>query len=82
MASPSTTKTDVLPLAPPACPLCHTVDRTTTPESLAAGATWVCGKCGQRWGAMRLATVAAYAEYVATHPGNVKSYEAKRADAA
>ena len=48
--------------------MCHTVDRTVTSESLATGATWVCTTCGQRWGATRLATVAAYAEYVATHP--------------
>jgi hypothetical protein len=43
-----------------ACPMCH------TPTSLAqndidAGGGWRCVRCGQRWSATRLATVAAYA---------------------
>ena len=49
----------------PLCPLCHTRDEVLTPESLAAGATWVCTKCGQTWSAVRLETVAAYAQYAA-----------------
>jgi transposase-like protein len=65
MASPSLTQPDQsLALT---CPLCHTGDTTVTPESVAAGATWKCTTCGQRWSATRLATVAAYAQYVATH---------------
>jgi transcription elongation factor Elf1 len=47
------------------CPLCHTADLLTTPDALAAGATWVCTTCGQRWSATRLETVAAYARYAA-----------------
>lgn len=43
------------------CPLCHTGDATLTNEALSAGADWQCVRCGQRWTAARLATVAAYA---------------------
>ena len=50
----------------PVCPLCHTCAQAVTPESLAAGATWVCTTCGQSWSAERLETVAAYAQYAAT----------------
>jgi hypothetical protein len=49
----------------PDCPLCHTRDGTVTPESLAAGATWRCTRCGQRWSAARLETAAVYARYAA-----------------
>ena len=42
------------------CPLCHTVDPTTTPEALLAGAAWSCSRCGQKWDAARLETAAAY----------------------
>jgi len=48
------------------CPMCHTVVALTQ-QALAAGATWRCARCGQRWDADRLATVAAYAEYAAGH---------------
>ena len=54
-------------LLAPVCPLCHRRDETVTPESLAAGATWACTTCGQRWSAARLGTAAAYAEYAAAH---------------
>lgn len=47
------------------CPLCHTSDLLITPDALAAGATWACTTCGQRWSAARLETVAAYARYTA-----------------
>ena len=47
----------------PICPLCHTFDQTVTSDLLAAGASWVCVTCGQRWTAARLKTVAAYARY-------------------
>jgi transposase-like protein len=49
----------------PACPLCHTVDKTVSDESLRAGATWVCTMCGQIWSADRLRRVANYARYAA-----------------
>lgn len=51
----------------PLCPLCHTLDRTISAESLHAGATWNCTVCGQVWSMRRLETVAAYAQYVASH---------------
>lgn len=47
----------------PTCPLCHTLDDTITAEALAAGGDWVCKRCGQRWSAARLATVAMYQRY-------------------
>jgi ribosomal protein L37AE/L43A len=43
------------------CPLCHTTNTALTNDALAAGAWWRCGRCGQRWNAGRLATVAAAA---------------------
>lgn len=49
----------------PICPLCHTRDATVTPETLVAGASWLCAVCGQRWSAARLETAAAYARYAA-----------------
>lgn len=42
------------------CPTCHMVDATLTNSSLAAGANWRCGRCGQMWDQKRIATVAAY----------------------
>jgi hypothetical protein len=47
------------------CPLCHTLDRAVSAESLQAGAFWRCARCGQMWSAARLATSAAYARFVA-----------------
>jgi hypothetical protein len=49
------------------CPLCHTLDHTVSPDSLRAGATWGCTRCGQIWSATRLETVAEYAQYAAAH---------------
>ena len=46
------------------CPLCRTVN-SLTDAALVAGGGWHCATCGQRWDAERLATVAAYARYVA-----------------
>ena len=48
------------------CPLCHAVAPPAICEALAAGADWRCPQCDQNWSAVRLATVAAYAEYCAT----------------
>lgn len=42
------------------CPLCHTLDRAVTSESLLAGASWSCARCGQKWTAARLETASAY----------------------
>jgi transcription elongation factor Elf1 len=47
-----------------ACPLCHTTSQSMTTDALAAGADWQCVRCGQRWSAARMATVAAYAAWV------------------
>ena len=51
---------DAPPLPSPTCPLCHTLDHTITSHALAAGGTWRCTRCGQRWTAERLRTAAAY----------------------
>ena len=47
------------------CPGCHTPHPSLTREGLAAGVGWKCVRCGERWDARRLATVAAYAAWVA-----------------
>ena len=46
------------------CPMCHT-PASLTQSDIEAGAGWRCGRCGQRWSATRLSTVAAYAASVA-----------------
>lgn len=46
------------------CPLCHTTDPSLTRDAVEAGGDWRCTRCGQRWDARRLATVAAYAAWV------------------
>lgn len=48
-------------LAYATCPLC----RTTATRANDAGADWLCARCGQRWTATRLASVTAYAAWVA-----------------
>ena len=57
---------ELLQVSAPAaiCPLCHTLDRAMSAESLQAGAFWRCARCGQMWSAARLATSAAYARYM------------------
>lgn len=47
------------------CPLCHTTDASLTADALKTGGNWRCVRCGQRWDAARLATVAAYTAWVA-----------------
>ena len=47
------------------CPLCHTTAPGITAADLDAGRGWRCAVCDQRWDAARLATVAAYAQFVA-----------------
>ena len=49
------------------CPVCHTTEPAVTVVSLAAGATWRCVRCTQQWDAGRLATVAAYMEWLRVH---------------
>jgi hypothetical protein len=61
-----TTFPETSPLSP-VCALCHTLDRTISPASLAAGAMWACTRCGQTWSAARLETAAIYARYAAAH---------------
>lgn len=53
------------PVLSATCPLCHTLDRTVTSESLLAGAYWSCARCGQRWSAALRDASAAYQRYVA-----------------
>lgn len=45
------------------CALCHTTDVSLSNDALATGDGWRCARCGQRWDARRLATVAAYAAW-------------------
>ena len=51
------------------CPLCHSRHRWLSSEALESGSDWACARCGQRWDARRLASVAAYAAWVAAQPG-------------
>lgn len=60
------------------CPLCHTRHVWLTQEALQIGEGWQCVRCKQLWDARRLATVAAYAAWVAQH----ESVERKRGSAA
>ena len=53
------------------CPSCHTQDRSMTNLAVSAGADWQCSRCGSRWDAVRLATVAAYAVWLAAHTSSV-----------
>ncbi|HSL23674.1 MAG TPA: hypothetical protein VK886_19235 [Vicinamibacterales bacterium] len=69
MTHAPTTRPDLLS---PTCPLCHTLDRTVTADSLRAGAAWDCTRCGQTWTAERLETAAAYALYAAAHDAPVR----------
>ena len=44
------------------CPMCHT-SAPLSQSAVEAGGDWRCVRCGQRWGASRLAAVAAYAAW-------------------
>jgi len=46
------------------CPSCRATDATMTYDALGKGTDWKCARCGQKWSATRLATVAAYAAWV------------------
>jgi hypothetical protein len=60
------------------CPLCHTPRASLTDQALQAGGASRCVRCGQRWDARRMATVAAYAAWDAER----ESVERKRVGAA
>jgi predicted CXXCH cytochrome family protein len=47
------------------CLSCHTAHPSLTYEAVQAGDHWQCVRCGQDWDAGRLATVAAYIDWVA-----------------
>jgi hypothetical protein len=49
------------------CPSCHTQDLGMTKAAVTAGADWRCSRCGSRWDALRLATVAAYSVWASEH---------------
>jgi predicted Zn finger-like uncharacterized protein len=66
-----TTDSRVLSFA--ACPLCHTASARLSDQAFAAGGHWRCTTCGQSWTAQRLATVAAYAAWVAGRTAAVHS---------
>ena len=65
--TPSTVSPELVGLA--VCPSCHTQDSAMTNRAVSAGADWRCSRCGSRWDAVRLATVAAYAVWVSEHTG-------------
>jgi predicted CXXCH cytochrome family protein len=56
-------RADALPLV--TCPSCHTPHGSLTEDTFHGGDSWVCVRCGQRWNAHRLETVAAYDAWVA-----------------
>jgi transcription elongation factor Elf1 len=51
------------------CPSCRTTDATMTYDALGKGTAWQCARCGQKWSATCLATVAAYAAWVSGQTG-------------
>jgi hypothetical protein len=61
--TPSTLAPELIGFA--TCPSCHTSDTSVTNLAVGAGADWHCRRCGTRWDAARLATVAAYATWLA-----------------
>jgi len=63
--TPSTLAPELVGLA--TCPSCHTQDLSMTNLAVSAGADWRCSRCGWRWDAVRLATVAAYAVWASAH---------------
>jgi tRNA(Ile2) C34 agmatinyltransferase TiaS len=54
------------------CPYCHTAFALMSGGARAAG-DWRCLRCGQRWDARRLATVAAYASWALDHEKPVRA---------
>ena len=63
--SPSTLPPDPVGLAK--CPSCQTEDPSVMNIAVSAGADWQCSRCGSRWNANRVATVAAYEEWLSGH---------------
>lgn len=63
--TPSALAPELMGLA--TCPSCHTEDPSVTDLAVSAGADWQCSRCGSRWDAVRLATVAAYGVWLAEH---------------
>jgi hypothetical protein len=60
------------------CPGCHTPHPSLTGQGLAAGVGWKCARCGQRWDARRLASVAAYERWVADRSTLERSLDTAR----
>jgi hypothetical protein len=60
MRAPSALTDDLLCV----CPMCHTVAAAMTASALSRGGYWLCIRCGQGWDTSRLATRAAYEDYV------------------
>lgn len=48
------------------CPMCH-MSAPLSQSALESGGHWRCVRCGQHWGAARLAAVAAYAAWTLDH---------------
>jgi hypothetical protein len=49
------------------CPACHTPHASPMLEAPRAAVGWQCVRCGQRWNARRLKTVATYDAWAADH---------------
>ncbi len=64
------------------CPLCHTTHPSLTRDAVEAGGDWRCTRCGQRWDAKRLATVTAYAAWVAERDTSARMRGAAGAEGA
>jgi hypothetical protein len=75
--TPTALEPELLRLA--TCPLCHTEDRRVTNSDLGAGADWHCSRCGCRWDAVRLATVAGYAAWLGAWEDDVLASQQRRA---
>ena len=55
------------------CPFCHTARALLSTGAGEAPGDWRCGRCGQRWDASRLATVAVYARWALEHDKAVRA---------
>jgi transcription elongation factor Elf1 len=62
------------------CPFCHTTSTSLTRDALQAGRDWRCTRCGQRWNARRLATVAAYAAWFDVQDTGARVRDAGRSE--
>lgn len=60
------------------CPLCHTASPSMPVEDVKPGGDWQCARCGHRWDATRLATVASYTAWALDHDSAANGPAARR----